>query len=449
MTLQYPDNTISVTFTSPESGGLPRTIQSKSSDITSVIDFGNVGDGIIDALPAFQSLENSTNRLHIVPSGTYNLYQTWTPSAADTKIVMAGDVTFNSNLPDFSNLFPNQIGPIQSTDLTYKEYGSDWDGSGNVFQVGSAAISNITTVPIVAIHGTAIGRVSGSKTWGGNFVSYADASGATAIATEINCGVLTSGGTAYGVVVASAGTAGQPENALQIQANTSSSKFKSGVVFNFSSNPAISGELIKATGSGTATHFIKSSGITYSGAEIDLPSFAVGATPSTGSLNRILVSGAVSGGSPTIEATGPDTDITLNIKAKGSTGKVALYANGYETLRIAKPSGTYDTWVKVKAGNGGAIVGVQSSLSNSDLVINGKGTGGVRIQDGSGTNKIQVNTSGIGFFGATPTTSPTWDTPTGGDYRATWDSGTVSLSTLSRVVKSMEVDLINYGILRT
>ena len=40
-------------------------------------------------------------------------------------------------------------------------------------------------------------------------------------------------------------------------------------------------------------------------------------------------------------------------------------------------------------------------------MIVGKGTGGVRIQDGAGANKVRVNTTGIGFFGANPAAKPT------------------------------------------
>ncbi|MBD8680284.1 hypothetical protein [Pseudomonas sp. CFBP 13719] len=60
------------------------------------------------------------------------------------------------------------------------------------------------------------------------------------------------------------------------------------------------------------------------------------------------------------------------------------------------------------ANSGGRpTITVQGNDANIDAAIAGKGSGGVRLRDGAGSERIQVNTNGVGFFGSVPISKPT------------------------------------------
>ena len=324
--------------------------------------YGTVADGSTDDLAKLQSLDNSTAEVKYLPSGDYYLSANWEPPTQDFALTSAPDIEFSNARPDLNNLIPyqNSPGDLWSQSLIRKTYGAAWAGFGNIFQTASFAKSDITTVPVVAVFGQGEGTVAGSKVWGGNFVAYANNATATSIGIELNCGVLTAGGSAYGLVVAAAGAAGQPKNAIQIQTNTVAGQFIDGINFQFDATlGSITGDLIHTVGASGATceKLIGLTGLKATTAEIDIPSFAVAATPATVD-GRIIITAS--------------TD-----------------AN--------------------------ATVGVAATSTNANLTIKPKGTGNIQLTDGSNNLKLDVGDVGIGFFGTGEQAKPTITGSAGGN----------------------------------
>ena len=134
------------------------------------------------------------------------------------------------NLP-FNNTDTSVTYQTTPQTLTHRFFSNYYiDGTGNSFNIASM-VKSYGTQPAVAVHGSGIGQTSGSQAWGGNFVGYSNASGATAIGTEINYGNIVSGGTAHGLVLASAGNY-PTTNAIQIQSNNAASVPTNAILFN-------------------------------------------------------------------------------------------------------------------------------------------------------------------------------------------------------------------------
>jgi hypothetical protein len=85
------------------------------------------------------------------------------------------------------------------------------------------------------------------------------------------------------------------------------------------------------------------------------------------------------------------------------------------------------------------------ATGNSDANVTGrlmaKGTGGWDIADGAGATKIGINTTGIGFFGATPVSQRTMAAATGTATRttfATFAGQTISASPTQAQVQAID-----------
>jgi hypothetical protein len=64
-----------LTYLSPSTGAVSRTLRDRLADFTSVKDFGAVGDGVVDDTAAMQAAADS-NKLCLVPPGTYRVTKT-------------------------------------------------------------------------------------------------------------------------------------------------------------------------------------------------------------------------------------------------------------------------------------------------------------------------------------------------------------------------------------
>lgn len=132
----------------------------------------------------------------------------------------------------FGNLDPHsplyQVAPFNMSIATAGNYSVN--GSGNNFHT-SSWVKNYGSQNTVAVFGSGIAENSYSEVWGGNFVGYANSSGATGIGAEVNFGSMASGGNAYGLVIASAGDYAT-DNSLQFQSNTDASRPFSNIYFN-------------------------------------------------------------------------------------------------------------------------------------------------------------------------------------------------------------------------
>ncbi len=95
---------------------------------------------------------------------------------------------------------------------------------------------------------------------------------------------------------------------------------------------------------------------------------------------------------------------------------------------------------------GHPILAAAGSDSNPSLIVQGKGTGGVKVNDGGAATKFEVNTTGIGFFGTTPAARGAIALPTGTIQRTTYATSTVTLPQLAGVVMAIITDMRAYGL---
>lgn len=377
-----------------------------------------VGDGYTDDLAAFNAITSKLIALQSPPV-SYDLSANWTPAAGDKFITAAPDISFGGHFPDYKNLIPYESvpGPIWSQHIISKTYGSAWAGCGNVFQMASYAKASVSDVPVVALYAEGEAAAAGSNAWGLNTSCFASNATGTAIGYELNTGVLAAGGTAYGLVIASSGPAGYVQNAIQIDANETGSQYLDGIFAHFTETNlrgCIKNAVFRVGGSGSGENcqrFLYASGVTASVAEIDTPSFLVGATPA-GVVNRASVSGSATGVNPSIAPVGSDTNIGLSFASKG-TGVVTWTTNGTEAFRV-RSTGSTDS-LQVDSASGAGNLSVRGSSTTSDVNILGKGNGGVLLFDGAGNTKFRINTVGVGFYGATPAAKPTVTGSRGGN----------------------------------
>ena len=144
----------------------------------------------------------------------------------------------------------------------------------------------------------------------------------------------------------------------------------------------------------------------------------------------------------TVEQIGDSGTNTILVNPVGST--TSLFQN--EHLRIPITAAP-DDHVFLWGGTGGAVLSVEGSSTNADLILRGKGSSGVRLRDGDNADKVRVNTTGIGFFGAAPFARPTYGAPTGTATRTAFATSTVTTQQLAERVKALIDDLRNYGLL--
>jgi hypothetical protein len=139
-------------------------------------------------------------------------------------------------------------------------------------------------------------------------------------------------------------------------------------------------------------------------------------------VNYVQVTGAATGGSPTISAQGSDSNPNITLQSKG-TGNVVLMDGGGNTgVRLLRAVASGDTFVDVQRLVGGVSFTAASSVTNGALVFQSKGTGaidlaagsrGVNISNGGTVTAITTTGAGSGYTSA-PTVALTAPTTAGG-----------------------------------
>lgn len=71
--------------------------------------------------------------------------------------------------------------------------------------------------------------------------------------------------------------------------------------------------------------------------------------------------------------------------------------------------------IEGQEGTTSPIIRVDGSATDLSARIRGKGTGGVRLEDGANAAKVEVNTTGVGFYGTAPVAKPTITGSRGGN----------------------------------
>ena len=102
-------------------------------------------------------------------------------------------------------------------------------------------------------------------------------------------------------------------------------------------------------------------------------------------VNEVTITSAITANGPNISATGTDTNINLNLIAKG-TGSIACISSGAPVFTAGNPASAVNYMGVVGAiATGSPTLAVVGSDTNITLTINGKGTGGVALE-GTATN---------------------------------------------------------------
>jgi hypothetical protein len=114
--------------------------------------------------------------------------------------------------------------------------------------------------------------------------------------------------------------------------------------------------------------------------------FAIAHT--TSAVNYVQVTGAATGGVPTISAQGSDANPSIILQAKGSgtatlqaiSGNALLATDGGLTaIRAIPRAASGDTWLDVQRNVGFVDIAAASGVTNGDVRLTPKGTGNVRF----------------------------------------------------------------------
>ena len=354
--------------------------------------------GTNDAGTAIASLFSTGSGIRTMQAGTYKLASNVTPVVDDVIFIADIDTAFTgAGKVDLVGFTPYQggPGPVWANMLFSKTYGSSWLTQGNIFQIGSHVKSSVSAVPVVAIWGSGETIAAGSKAWGMNAVGIASYAGTNSIAIEVDAVCTVAGANAYGVVVTTAGAGGQAVNALQISANTLASQWVDGITFQYrATENCVSDTLINVVGDpgsgNTSLRFIRAANIRFTAAEIDLPSFKVGATPATVDGHLQIV--ASTGGNPKLSALATSADSNLQIQSKGA--------------------------------------------------------GSVQLVDGSANVRFSVDSTGVGFFGVAPVARSTgWGTPTGSAMLTNFPGATATLAQTSGTLAALLLHIKSIGLI--
>ena len=365
------------TFLQAGTGAVSRPVQDKMREVVSVKDFGADPTGTNDSHAAFVNMAAASSAVVIPPvASSYKLSANWVPPAGNISIQSAGNVVFTGAHPDYNNLIPYEAvpGPLWSQFIISKTYGSEWAGQGNIFQLASYAKANLAGSPVVALYGAGEAAAAGSHAWGLNTSCFSSNATGTAIGYELNAGVLTAGGTAYCLVIATSGAGGQPLNFIQCNANEIGARAIDGMYFDFSEaldsnghvRGLLSGAVINIPGGGgagsTCERLLFSLGVNTTIAEIDFPSLLVDPSTATTIANRLRITGGASGIGPTIQPAGVTANPNLNVAGKGTGAVVILDGSGNQKF-IANSTG-------VALYGGAAVAQATTSIASATFVAN-------------------------------------------------------------------------------
>jgi hypothetical protein len=157
-------------------------------------------------------------------------------------------------------------------------------------------------------------------------------------------------------------------------------------------------------------------------------------------VNRLEVLGAATGGGVTLSANG-ETNINMTIAARG-TGVMLL--NGpasSEVLRLGATAGAGSNAIQISAGAAGSdpVILARGGDTNRGVIVRGKGTGGGSLQDGASAKKLEWNTTGVGFFAATPVAKQTVSAALATD-------GSATSADMATAINALRTALLNYGL---
>ena len=152
-------------------------------------------------------------------------------------------------------------------------------------------------------------------------------------------------------------------------------------------------------------------------------------------VNYVQVTGAATGGRPTISAQGSDSNIGFLFDAKGTTSNTVFRGSGGSQIQfIISNSGAGTNYLQTGSSATGVSpsISCQGSDTNIDLTLTPKGTGVVRTS-GTGIRLYGSSSGYVGLTGAAAAGSTTYTLPaadgTTGQMLSTNGSGTLSWAT--------------------
>jgi hypothetical protein len=95
----------------------------------------------------------------------------------------------------------------------------------------------------------------------------------------------------------------------------------------------------------------------------------------------------------------------------------------------------------------GGVIGFDNDVSNNMVVDNKRVTGALNLKH-NGTTRISINTTGLGFFAATPVAQPAAYTPTNVTPDRSYDANATTVDELADVLGTLIADLQAYGLLQ-
>jgi len=164
-------------------------------------------------------------------------------------------------------------------------------------------------------------------------------------------------------------------------------------------------------------------------------------TTGAGAVNYIQIANSRTNVPSAIRAKGTDANAGLDLGALGiGVIRFQSHDGAGEHLRIVPASQA----VNYSAATGG-VAGINPRLAaagadtNLSMVVRGKGTGGVRLEDGAAAAKIETSTTGIGFFGAAPVVKQTIGA-------ALNTGGSETNTNLATRINEIRTAMINFGL---
>jgi len=126
------------------------------------------------------------------------------------------------------------------------------------------------------------------------------------------------------------------------------------------------GEIAVATAGSEAMRATASGTVTLGG---PAATAAFSAVPVTNNVNRVRVTGAPTGGSPTVAADGADANVNLQVMPKGS-GTLRLFARNNVAVEIAPASTTPANYFRLLSQSAGSAPQINVGGSDADIGIN-------------------------------------------------------------------------------
>lgn len=150
-------------------------------------------------------------------------------------------------------------------------------------------------------------------------------------------------------------------------------------------------------------------------------------------------------GNPSIQGTGSDTNVGVDLVGQNRAqfniynyAKVRLMAR-FADVGAATTSASNVLIFNATDAGAAPYIKAGGTDTNSSVGIEGKGTGGAVIRDGAAAKKFECNTTGLGFFAATPVGVQTLSA-------ALSTGGAETNTNIATAINAIRTALINYGL---